>query len=85
MSSQQALTASIQALAAATTKLSQASDNLVASNVAWRQNVLNKAIAEINSVPVALAQNAALTEALTIGLADRLANDPAFRKRIQEK
>jgi predicted house-cleaning NTP pyrophosphatase (Maf/HAM1 superfamily) len=83
---QQQLAAAIQALANATTQLAQASNSLLASNTAWRKDVLDKAIVQISAVPATLAQNKDLVETLTEVLAERLAHrtSPASNPEVKK-
>jgi hypothetical protein len=78
--SQQQLAAAVQALANATSQLAQASNNLLASNTAWRKDALDKTIAQISAIPATLAQNKELVDTLTEVLADRLARTPVVSK-----
>ncbi len=76
--SQIRLAAAIEAMAAATERLSKTSDELVVSNTKWRKDVLDKAIAEINALPALLAQDRVLVDTLTAVLREELNLEPAI-------
>ncbi|RDK07642.1 hypothetical protein [Cupriavidus lacunae] len=80
---QEEMIKAIAALAEATKKLAAASDGLLNTNTAWRQNVVDTTVAEINKIPVAMSQNVELVNALSAILTAKLAADPAFRDQVK--
>lgn len=83
---QQDLLAEMKAMREAVANLKTAVENLNAasaqlktSNEAWRANTLNATIQKVQEIPVALASNKALTDAV----AARLAGDQAWLEELR--